>query len=187
MHRHVIDRWTDTTAFSCAVIVSGLIVLPVLAMGVLITVVVGARMLTEQSGVELQQALFALLSIGGVLGFAGYVRALRGVRRPEGHNLSVTLICLAAGVVTALVVAGFALIPVLATSIGPWNERGWVAAPTLFAVANLVWALSGIAWMGRLPHRYTERTGRVFDGLPVALLLVAITLATAAALLTTTL
>ena len=57
----------------------------------------------------------------------------------------------------------------------------------LFAAANLTWAIGGAAWMQRLPRRYAEETGRVFDGLPVLLMFVSVALAISAALATTTL
>jgi hypothetical protein len=41
--------------------------------------------------------------------------------------------------------------------------------------------------MQRLPQRYAEKTGRAFDTLPAMLLFVTLALATAAALMTTTL
>jgi hypothetical protein len=187
MHRNILDRWTGTTAFSCMLIVSAVVVLPVLAIGVLMTIIGGAEMLEDRSDVDLAQAVFALLSIGGVLGFIGYVRALMGARKPERHNVTATLFCLAAGVMTALVVAGFALTPILAASKGPWSHREWVTVPALFAVANLVWAACGVGWMQRLPRRYAERTGRAFDGLPGLLLFLSISLATTATLAVTTL
>ena len=69
----------------------------------------------------------------------------------------------------------------------PWGSPMWALPTTLFAVANLVWATSGVAWMQRLPHRYAEDTGRAFDTLPAMLLFVAIALTAAAVLRTTTL
>jgi hypothetical protein len=57
----------------------------------------------------------------------------------------------------------------------------------LFAAANLVWAVAGIARIQRLLNRYAEKTGRAFDGLPVVLLFTAIALVIAAALKTLTL
>lgn len=186
MVRHAIDRWTDTTAFRCALLFAGLVVSPVLALGVLTTVAGGAFLLVEGQAVDLTAATFALLSAGGVLGFLGYVRAHFGAQNPGRHNVTATLVCLAAGVVTALVVVGFSLTGVL-DAWRPWRDGPWVAAPALFAVANLVCVVSGVAWMQRLPRRYAEKTGRAFDGLPVLLLLVAIALATAALLRTTAL
>jgi hypothetical protein len=60
----------------------------------------------------------------------------------------------------------------------------WLSATMLFAAANVVWATSGIAWLQRLPRRYTERTGRAFDGLPALLLFQAVALAVTAAAIT---
>ena len=187
MQKHAIDRWTDTTVFRAALLLAGLVVLPVLAMGVLTTVIGGAVLLMERSAVDVVQGVFALLSLGGALGCIGYARAHQGARNPDRHNITATLICLAAGVVTALVIAGFALAGVLDGWTDPWGARPWVAVPGLFAAANLVWVVAGIAWMKRLPRRYAERTGRAFDGLPALMLFVSVSLATAAVLAVTTL
>lgn len=187
MRRHTIDRWTDTTTFSCMLIVSSVVVLPALAIGVLITLIGGAELLADGLVVDIVQAGFAALSLGGVIGLIGYVRALLGARNPAHHNVTATLLCLAAGVFTALVVSGFALTPWILVWMEPWRRQAWGIAPGLFAAANLVWAVAGVAWMQRLPRRYTEKTGRAFDGFPVVLLFVAMALATAAILNTTTL
>jgi hypothetical protein len=52
----------------------------------------------------------------------------------------------------------------------------------IFVSANAVWAFAGIASMPRLTGRYAEHVGRVFDTLPVVLLLVALVLGAAALL-----
>lgn len=187
MHRHFVDRLTDTTAFRCLLLLSALGVLPILAMGALTTVIGGAAIVMERAEVDFAQAVFGLLSVGGVLGFLGYWRAHGGAQRPGRHNVTATLVCLAAGVVAALVVSAYALTGVLDGWRDPWDGRPWIAVPTLFAAANLVWALSGIAWMQRLPRRYSEKTGRKFDSLPLIPLLVALALALAAGLTTTAL
>jgi len=187
MDRALLDRWTDTTAFRCLLVLSALAVLPVLAAGVLTTVIGGAAMLYSRSTIELEQAVFGLLSLGGILGFLGYIRAHLAARDPERRSVAATLVFLAAGVVAALVVVGFALGGVLDVWKTPLSARAVVAVPALFAAANLVWAISGAAWMQRLPRRYAEETGRTFDTLPVMLLLLGITLATAAALAVTAL
>lgn len=186
MDRPLLDRWTDTMAFRCLLLLAALAVVPVLAAGVLTTVIGGAAMLYSRTAIELEPAVFGLLSMGGLLGFFGYLRALLAKRDPERLSMTATLVCLAAGVVTALVVVGFALAAVLDVWEA-WNARPLVAAPALFAAANLVWAIGGLAWMQRLPRRYAEEAERVFDGLPVMLLLVAIALAITAGLVTTTL
>jgi hypothetical protein len=164
-----------------------LAVVPVLAVGVLTTVIGAGAMIVSGASFELVHAAFALLSIGGALGLAGYWRAHAGAKHPEGHGVTTTLICLFAGIVTAVVVAGAAVSGALELWENPWDARPWVAAPLLFAAANLVWATSGIAWMQRLLSRYAAQTGRAFDGLPSVLLTVAIALAVAAAVQTTTL
>ena len=183
MHRRTIDRWADTTGFRWMLLFAGLIVMPVLAVGVLTTVMGAAIMLIERSAVGLQEVVFAALSVGGALGCIGYLRAHRGARKPDPHNATATLVCLGIGVVTALCVTGFMVVGALRVW-GPWGDRSWVAIPALFAAANFVWIVSGIAWMQRLAWRHAERTGRALDGLPALLLFVAIALATAAALTT---
>ena len=187
MHTRAIDRWADTMWFRLVLLLAGLAVLPVLLMGVVATVFGSAAVLSGRSSVDFAQAAFALLSAGGLLGFLGYWRAHGGALRPHGHNVTATLTCLAAGVVAALVVAGYTVAGVLSGWREPWSNGPWVVMPALFAAANLVWALSGIAWMQRLSRRYAEKTDRAFDNLPVILLCVAIALATAAALTTATL
>jgi hypothetical protein len=183
----LIDRWTDTTAFRIALALSGALVLPVLALGILVTVIGGTVLLAEETAVGFEQLGFGLLSAGGVLGLVGYGRALIGVKKPDRHNVTATLLCLVAGVATALVVAGYAIVGTLDGLREPWASLAWVSLTTLFASANLVWALSGIAWLRRLPRRYAERTGRAFDGLPTLLLFVAVALAATAAAIAITL
>jgi hypothetical protein len=189
MKRSLLDRWTDTTLFRLALLFAALGVVPVLLMGVATTVIGSAVMLggPSHAGLELEQVAFALLSLGGELGFVGYLRAHWGVVRLDRHNVTATLLCLAAGVVTALAVAGYAVTGTLDGLRSPWGSPVWLVLMTLFAAANVVWAVSGIAWMERLPRRYVERTGRGFDGLPALFLFVAFALAAATALAATTL
>jgi hypothetical protein len=162
---------------------SGLIVMPVLVAGVLTTVIGGAIMLIERTPLGLREAAFAALSVGGVLGCIGYLRAHRGALKPDRHNATATLVCLGIGVVTGLCVTGFIVAEAFRAS-SPWSDRSWLAIPGLFAAANCVWVVSGIAWMQRLARRHAEQTRRAVDGLPALLLFVAIALATAAALTT---
>jgi len=184
MRRHFIDRWADTTVFRFMLLGAALVVLPMLAVGVLATAVGSVLVLIRPSPVDFAEAVFALLSVGGVLGFTGYLRAHLGVQKPECHGITATVVCLAFGVVAALVVAGFALTGVLAAHD---FARGGAFAAALVASACSIWAVSGIAWTQRLRSTYLRKTGRVFDSLPALLLLVALGLATAAALLATTL
>jgi uncharacterized membrane protein len=187
MQRHAIDRWADTTVFRCLLVFSAIAVLPVLAMGVLTTVIGGAAVLIARSPVDLEQAGFAGVSIGGVLGYLGWLRAHLGIRNPRRYDLTTSLLLLTAGVVAAVAVAGFVLAEVVESWLEPWGRSGWLVLGVLFAAANLVWAFSGIAWMQRLMSDYAEKTGRVFDGVPVMLLFTAIALAVAATLKTITL
>ena len=188
MHRHLIDRWYDTTAFGIALGLSGALVLPVLALGVLVTVIGGSFMIADPSAVEVGQVAFALLAVGGTLGFVGYLRAHFGIKDPCRHNVTATLLFLTAGILAALSVAGV----VLVTAVEMWQAdtrdgASLLVLGALFSAANLVWAFAGIARMQRLMRRYEERAGRTFDGVPVVLLFTAIALVIAATLKTITL
>ena len=187
MERYRLERWTDTTVFRLLLFFSGCLVLPMLGIGVLTTVIGGAVVVMDDPAVDLEQAVFALLSIGGAVGLAGYLRAQRAGKEPTRHNLTATLIGLAVGVGTALAVAVFVAAEVIDGWRSPWGRNAWLGLAALFAAANVVWAVAGIAWMQRLPGRYAAKTGHAFDGLPVLLLLVAITLATTALLVATNL
>jgi hypothetical protein len=191
MHRHLIDRWFDTTAFGIALGLSGAVVLPVLALGVMVTVIGGSFMIAEPSAVELEHVVFALLAVGGALGFVGYVRAHFGIKDPCRHNVTATLLFLAAGVLAALAVAGGVLVWALVMAMEMWprdfhDGTSFFVLGALFAMANIVWAFAGIARMQRLMRRYEERAGRAFDGLPVVLLFTAVALVIAATLKTIT-
>ena len=187
MRRHAIDRWTDTRTFRFMLVFASLAVVPVLAAGVLTTVVGAGAIILSPSTFDGVHAAFALLATGGVLGLLGYLRAHAGAKQPERHGVTATLICLAAGILAALAVVGVAVFCALELLRNPWDAGPWGAAPLLLAAANLVWVASGVAWMQRLLRRYTERTGRPFDSLPVVLLSVSIALAVAALVQTTTL
>ena len=187
MERYRLERWTDTTAFRLLLFFSGCLVLPVLGIGVLTTVIGGAIVVMDDPALDLEQVVFALLSIGGAVGFVGYLRAHRAGREPNRHNLTATLICLTVGVGTALAVAVFVAAEGVDSWLAPWGRNAWLGLAALFAAANLTWALAGVAWIQRLPGRYAAKTGRAFDSLPVVLLLVAIALAVTAFAVTTTL
>jgi len=192
MHRHLIDRWSDTTAFGIALGLSAALVLPVLALGVMVTAIGGSIMIAEVSAVELWQIAFALLAVGGALGFVGYLRAHFGIKDPCRHNVTATLLFLTAGVLAALSVASGVLVWALVMAMARWprdfhDGTFMFVLGALFAAANLIWAFAGVARMQRLMRRYEERAGRAFDGLPVVLLFTAIALAIAAALKTITL
>ena len=187
MVRSMLERWTDTTVFRLLLFFSGCLVLPILGIGVLTTLIGGAIVVMDDPALDLEQVAFALLSIGGAVGFVGYLRAQSAGREPTRHNLTAILICLAVGIGTALAVAVFVAAQAIDSWRAPWGRNAWLGLAALFAAANLVWALAGAAWMQRLPGRYAAKTGRAFDGLPVVLLLVAITLATTALAVATTL
>jgi hypothetical protein len=185
MHRALLDRWTDTTAFRCVLLLAGLVVLPVLGIGALTTVVGASIILRQQLTVDIEQMAFGMLALGGTLGMVGYARAHRAVRAPGRHSIATTLLLLGIGAVTALMVASFVASEAIASWSTTWRSAIWPGLAALFAAANLVWVLAGIAWMQRLPRIYAEKTGRGFDSLPVMLLFVALVLTTAAALATT--
>lgn len=186
MVRHAIDRWADTTVFRVALMFAALGVLPVLFVGVGMTLVGGLKVFAYGWPGELEPEAIAvlLLSAGGACGFVGYIRAHSGLKKPRRHNVTATLLLLTAGVLAAIAVAVIAVATVLGAGLPYWEAANVLATAALFAAANLVWALSGIAWMQRLLHRYREMTGRAFDGLPVVFLFLAFALATAAVLLT---
>jgi hypothetical protein len=186
MNRPLIDRWTDTTAFRLLLFVSGLLALPVLALGLVTTIGLLSVALIEQRA-ELDGATVVFLSVGGALGMLGYLRAHRGAKEPSRHNVTATLLCLAIGIVTALAVASVVAAGAIESWLSPWGSNTGPALAAPFVAAHVVWAVAGVAWMQRLPRRYAERTGRVFDGLPVVLLFVAVALAAAAALTATAL
>ena len=189
MGRHLIERWTDTTTFGVALALAVALALPVLALGVIVSVAMIGTVLFEQR-VEAFGMVVVVLSVGGVIGVIGWARARQGISRPEGHNVTATLLCLLVGTATALAAGAFAAAPI-AVSLpqlpGP-APAAWLAAAAgpaaLFVAVHVVWVLAGVGWMQRLMRRYAEHTGRAFDGIPVVLLCVAITLAAAAALLT---
>jgi hypothetical protein len=182
MRTQLFDRWTDTRLFRVALLLAALVVAPVLALGLAVTVIGGGVLLLDGEMPGLEETAFGLLSAGGTLGMFGYLRAHAGAARPDRHNLTATLLCLAVGIATALAVACVAVFFwVLVTDVdGPWNGSASVGIPMLFVVANLLWAMSGIAWSQRLRRRYAEVVGHAFDSLPVLLLFVALALATAA-------
>lgn len=186
MQRRAIDRWADTKLFRAALTLAALPVAPVLLVGIALVCVSSIKVFAYGWPVDLEPGAIAvlLLTTGGVCGFVGFARAHRGCSAPREHNVTATLVLLAAGVLAAIGVAGIVLGAVLQAGI-PWRSASHVyVAAALFAAANLVWAFAGIAWMQRLMRRYGEATGRAFDGLPVVLLCVAIALSVAATLRT---
>jgi hypothetical protein len=187
MERALIDRWTDTAAFRAALFFSAVLVLPVLALGLVTTV----GMLVAAGGSAQLSVLdggsIALPSLGGALGIAGLVRAQWAARTAKRHNVTVTLICLAIGIATALGVAGVVVAELVTNALALGKWRVWASIAAAFVAAHACWVLWGIAWMQRLMRRYAERTGHAYDATPAILLGVAIALATSAAFVTGTL
>ena len=186
MDRSLPERWADTTAFRVLLWFAACAVLPVLGLGILVTAVIGSSLVGAPARIEAGQVAFGLLALGGALGMVGYVRALMGARAPARHNVAATLLLLAAGTLTALAVAAAVAAMLVAAALRNGADAS-LGLGALFAAANLIWVLAGVASMQRLLRRYAETTGRMFDSLPVVLLAIALVLATTAALTTTTL
>jgi hypothetical protein len=187
MNKALIDRWTETLAFRATLLVSGVIVLPVLALGLLTTLWILALAASRPEVSFFDGGPIFFLSAGGAVGIVGLWRAHWGDKGAARHNVGVTIVCLAIGIATALSVAGLVIAEVASDALefGRWQAWSWISA--LFATAHICWVLWGIGSMQRLARCYAERTGRAFDGMPVAVLSVAIVLATTAMLITTTL
>jgi hypothetical protein len=150
MNRQLLDRWTDTTAFRVMLFVASLVVLPVLAIGVFTTVIGGAvAAWSDQALVDDMLVVIAVLSIGGALGFVGYLRARAGTRAPGRHNVTATFVCVAAGVLTAFGLGGFSAAWAVRAWLAPWDGSVWASLFALFALANVAWAISGIACSSR--------------------------------------
>ena len=185
MRRQLIDRMTDTPAFRILLVLSGLMVLPVLALGLLFAPVALVASFLEPDASTLA---FVLLSLGGAVGLVGWLRARWGARTPERHNVGLTLALLAIGIGTALAVGGIVTYFAITEFSKPWGWNGppLVAAAT-FVFAHGVWIVSGVACIERLMFSYAVRTGRVFDAIPIVLLLVALGLVLAVVLAAATL
>ena len=185
MRRQMIDRMADTTAFRILLLVSGLMVLPVLALGLLLSPFFLVGLIAYPDAGSLA---FVLLSTGGAIGIFGWLRARWGARTPDRHNVGLTLVLLAIGIVTALAVGGFVTYFAITEFWKPW---GWTGPPLFaaaaFVFAHGVWIVSGIAWIERLTFSYAVRTGRIFDAIPIALLLVSLGLVLAVVLAAATL
>ena len=185
MRRQLIDRMADTMAFRILLLVSGLMVLPVLALGLLLSpIALVASVMEPEAGA----LAFLLSAIGGAVGIVGWLRARWGARTPERHNVGLTLALLVVGIVTALAVGAFVTYVAIAALSNPWSWT-WppLAAVATFVFAHGVWIVAGIAWIERLMFSYAVRTGRIFDAIPIALLLVALGLVLAVVLAAATL
>lgn len=184
MGTHMIDRLTGTLGFRVLFVVSAVLVLPVLALGLFVTSGLFLAMANSEHDSLMEMLGFVSLSLGGAIGTAGWVLSLVAARNPERYNLTAILICLAVGVVTAFAVTTYSIGALLAELGSRYSSGLSVQAFGVFGTATTICWLDGIGRMQLLFRRYRERTGLVFDGLPVLLLFVALTLATAAALTT---
>jgi len=175
MDKGLMERITDTGVFEVLFWLSGIVVLPVFALGALFA---PFALPTGLSGQPFALAYFALTA-GGAIGLTGWVRAHLAMRAPERHGISVTLFCLVVGIVTALVVAGGTVAATLADLRDGSDRAAWFRSGLsgAYAAAHVVWALGGVGRMERVARRYRERTGRAFDSIPFVFLLVAIGLA----------
>ena len=182
MDRPLLDRWTDTTVFGVALAISGAMVFPVLALGLVVSVGMVGFAFAQQT-TEVFGAVIVVLAAGGAVGVIGWMRARHQVWSPEEYNLTATLVCLVVGAITALAVGAIVAVPLSAMM----PERAYAWPGFLFVAANVVWGLHGIGWMQRLARRYAEETGRAFDGIPTVALVITIALAVAATLITTAL
>jgi len=186
MDRSLIDRWTDTTPFGVVLAMSSVLVFPVLGAGLIVSLLmIGAAVVARTA--ELVGAVVVVLTVGGAAGILGWLRARAQVTRADSLSMTVTLVCLSIGTATALAVGAIVAIPLSAAMMEPWGAPAEAWPGLLFPVANVIWAQHGIGWMQRLVRRYSEQTGRPFDGMPTVALVMTIALAMAAALITTTL
>jgi hypothetical protein len=186
MARSRIDRWTDTTPFDVVLAMSSVLVFPVLGAGVIASLWMIGAALVERTA-ELIGAVVVVLAVGGAAGILGWLRARYQVASPESLSVMATLVFLSIGTATALAVGAIVAVALSAAMMHPWRAPVEAWPGLLFPVANLVWALNGLGWMQRLVRRYAEQTGRPFDGMPTVALVITITLAVAATVITTTL
>ena len=111
------------------------------------------------------------------------------VGRDGGHTAKTADVCILIPVlhherITPHTEAFQAIVWHLLVSRAQWQGPESAGVAACFVAANLVWAMSGIAWSQRLRRRYAEVAGHAFDSLPALLLSVALALATAAAVST---
>jgi hypothetical protein len=185
MDRAPIERWTDTDGFRIALGLSGVLVVPVLALGLAVSAVMLVVAVAEQTA-EFAGAVVVALSLGGVAGLLGVLRARYAVRSPGTNDVTATLVCLAIVTATALAAAVIVAYPSV-SMLGTWSSpvRTW---PGLLVVAaHVVWVLFGVGRMHAVSRRYAEGTGRAFDGIPATMLFIAIALAVAATLIASSL
>jgi hypothetical protein len=178
MGTHLIDRLTSTLGFRVLFVVSAVLVLPVLALGLLFTSGFLMAMMWQPE-VAIEIFGFAALSLGGAVGTLGWVLALVAARNPERYNLTAIIVCLVVGVVTALAVTAYSIGQIAEELDNPWVSRFSAPAFGVFGIATTIWALDGIGRMQQLVRRYRERTGHVFDAIPIVFLLVALGLTAA--------
>jgi hypothetical protein len=171
MKRRLFERLTDTITFRVLHICAGLIVVPVLLLGIF-----GAGFaliaLVSSSG-DSGMIAVVLPVVGGVLGIVGWIRARSGVREPQGHDVSLTLVLLAFGVITAIVLAGCVVAATVAAAVA--TGAGSVAWAS-FVIALIIWAAAGVGSGQRLARVLAERTGRSVDALPALPLFLALAL-----------
>ncbi len=74
MDRALIERWTDTDVFRIALALSGVLVVPVLGLGLAVSAVMLVVAVAEQTA-EFAGAVVVALSLGGAAGLFGVLRA----------------------------------------------------------------------------------------------------------------
>jgi hypothetical protein len=181
MSGRLFDRLTDGAGFAVLLAISGVIVLPILFLGLVLLLPMLVLDLAAH-GADAETLALATLPLGGVIGVVGLLRARWGTARPERHNVTATLIFLAIGAITAAAVGGLVLVEALVQARTFGSPQPLLSV--LFASANAVWIVSGIAAVRRLARRLAERTGEAIDAVPVLLLLVVLVLAWTVVLVT---
>jgi hypothetical protein len=179
MRARFVDRWTDNGWFRGLHALTGVVVLPTLALGLVVAVT-----LLFDGGYGEEAVVFLALPIGGLIGVVGWLRAHWGAGAPCRHDLTLTLVMLGVGVLTALAVFAVPLGGFVAElTMTPRPSAVSLAVCAAVALCPFVWVLAGIGWMQRSVRLYALHTGMRFDALPALMLFVAVALAAAAALI----
>jgi hypothetical protein len=184
MERSLIDRLDDTAVFKVLLFLSGATTVPLILLG-LGTLTPTLLLGSIWESADGKSVAMGLLPVGGAIGVLGWLRAHWGVRQPAEHNVTLTLLCIAVGIATAMFVGGYVTFWILDTFAGDWGL--FALAPAAFAAGHVVWILSGLAWAERLTSSYAEATGEAYDTIPTLLLAVAAALACTVAFIMITL
>jgi hypothetical protein len=183
MNRSLIDRLDDTAVFKVLLFLSAVVTVPLVLLG--LATLTPALLGSIRQSAAWAELSVGLLPVGGAIGIFGWLRAHWGVRSPAEHNVTLTLICVAFGIATALFVGAYITIWTIDRLEVAWEL--WALLPAAFAAAQLVWILSGIAWAERLVRAYAAQTKEAFDAIPALLLAVVTALTCTVAFITITL